>query len=197
MCAHGGEGRGGEGEGSTHLRCREEDVEEVGARGPSVWGELLSPSPLPQPLQLLAHLAPIMAEAMVLERDGLRCDLPQRLPPWGRPTATGKRASWAKNLDGRLRPTRNIETARGTQKNAGLAPVREMLTTGVIIQPTVMFAFDGATHIAASGETFACGDVFSNTNKTGMNDFLRLEPVKRGGHMGNNRRTAHPGLQRS
>ena len=120
-----------------------------------------------------------MAEAMMLERDGLRCDLPQRLAPWGRPTASGKRASWAKAADGRLRPTRKVETAPGTKANAGLAPVREMLTTGVMIQPTVMFAFDGATHIAASGESFACGDVFSETNKDGMNDFLRLEPVKK------------------
>ena len=55
-----------------------------------------------------------------------------------------------------------------------------MLCTGIMMEPTVMFAFDGATMMAASGETFASGDIFTDTPKLSMGSFLHVVPVKSG-----------------
>ena len=129
---------------------------------------------------LQAHLAPLMEEALRVETHGLRVDLPQTLPPWGRPDATGKHASWERDAQGRLRPTRPRETLRGTKAHAGVAPVREMLTTGVLFEPTVMFCFDGATTINGSGTSFKDGDLFTYTAQNEMNLLLGVVPIKKG-----------------
>ena len=134
--------------------------------------------------QLWAHLRPIMQEAMHLERDGLVVDLPQSLPPWGSLNVTGKHASWALDKNGKPRMARLFEPRPKSRADAkareSAAPVREILATGVVFEPTVMFAFDGATTMAGSGETFSKGDLFSETAKDDMNEFLRVVRIKRG-----------------
>jgi len=59
----------------------------------------------------------------------------------------------------------------------------------VDLQPTVMFSFDGATTIAASGNSFAEGDLFTNTKKDDMSTFLNR-------HSANGDPSCHPSRTR-
>ena len=118
--------------------------------------------------QILAHLAPIMREAMEIEREGLVVDLLQERAPWG--YNVGQKG-WKRKVE--------IRKQRKGVQDTGMAHVREILTTGVKMKATVMFSFDGATTIAGSGQSFAEGDLFTHTAREKMDEFLRVVPIKR------------------
>ena len=107
-------------------------------------------------------------ESIVIEKEKLKADIPQTRSPWFvRRNANGEFAIMQLPLD----------TRPGTKANAHLVSPRETLGTEIEFEPTPMFAFDGATNIAASGESFADGDFLSRTTKEEMNRFLCIGPI--------------------
>ena len=75
---------------------------------------------------------------------------------------------------------RALATLPGTKKNKHVVSPRIVMGMRVHLKLAVMFAFDGATTIAASGNSFAEGDLFSRTPKEMMNIFLHAVPIAKG-----------------
>ena len=129
-------------------------------------------------VNLEGHLAPIINEIMAIEKNDLIVDLPQVQHAWSyqrtMPIASGMPCTAGGFTQ------RALATLPGTKKNKHVVSLRIVMGMRVHLKLAVMFAFDGATTIAASGNSFAEGDLFSRTPKEMMNIFLHAVPIAKG-----------------